>query len=153
MYGIKTVVQMQHTVQNFLWAFIWDEKCVILLILWMGTTVNSYCCVEIQRSLKAHVCRVHLTKCLQYYSSMIMQGHTSMYHRGHCKFWMDSDATSTIQFWPYNISLSPVCHFHKGPVRTSLCLDEALHGPLFSSLTNSDISVFLCLWLTSFIMY
>ena len=78
MYGIKTVVQMQHTVQNFLWAFIWDEKCVILLILWMGTAVNSYCCVEIQRNLKAYVCRVHLTKCLQYYSSMIMQGHTKV---------------------------------------------------------------------------
>ena len=136
-------VDVAHCIPNFLCAFIWDEKGGVLLnFLCMGTTVNSECCTETQRILKACVCRVRLTKCLQCYSSMIMQGHTRVCTTEAIRSYGWTVLPYTLQFLPCTIRLSPACRFQKGPVRTSLCLDEAIYGLLFPSLTNSDFSVY-----------
>lgn len=78
---------------------------------WGEVTMTSNCNIETSRILNAHLHHVQpRKKYLICCSSMTMIDSTICHH----KFWTDSVATSTQQFWPCTISLSLIWPFGGG---------------------------------------
>jgi hypothetical protein len=118
--------------QNFLLALIWDvEGSYSFVDLTYGKNSGLQLLYWNTKKSEGSIFAEFIWQiCLQCYCSITIQGHTQFaHHTGHLQFFMDSVATSTLQFWSCTIRLSPVLPlskmtrhsmFHQSPVWQNL---------------------------------